>query len=79
MIIDIDRFEKTIEAKKSQLKASKQTQTVLEARYKEGLATYIEILDASSLTLNAELGLLQAIYEKSSALHRIEYLQGKSI
>ncbi len=79
LIIDIDRLEKTIEAKKSQLKASKQTQTVLEARYKEGLATYIEILDASSLTLNAELGLLQAIYEKSSALHRIEYLQGKSI
>ena len=79
LLIDIDRYEKTIESKKSQLKASQQTQIVLEARYKEGLATYIEILDASALTLNAELGLLQAIYERSSALHRIEYLQGKSI
>ena len=79
LMIDIDRYEKTIQAKASQLKASEQTQTVLEARYKEGLATYIEVLDASSLTLNAKLGLLQAIYEKSSALHKIEYLQGKSI
>ncbi|MFT5836485.1 MAG: outer membrane protein TolC [Sulfurimonas sp.] len=79
LLIDIDRCKKTIEAKKSQLIASKQTQTLLEARYKEGLATYIEILDASALKVNAELGLLQAIYEKSSAIHRIEYLQGKSI
>jgi len=79
LLIDIDRYEKTIQAKKSQLEASQQTQTLLEARYKEGLATYIEILDASALTLNAELGLLQAIYEKSSAFNRIEYLQGKSI
>jgi len=79
LMIDIERYEKTIQAKESQIKASEQTQTVLEARYKEGLATYIEILDASSLTLNAKLGLIQAIYEKSSALHKIEYLQGKSI
>lgn len=79
LLIDIDRYEKTIQAKKSQLEASKQTQMVLEARYKEGLATYIELLDSSALTLNAELGLLQAIYERSSSLHRIEYLQGKSI
>lgn len=79
LLIDIDRYEKTIQAKESQLKASQQTQRVLEGRYKEGLATYIEILDASALTLNAKLGLIQAIYEKSSALHKIEYLQGKSI
>lgn len=79
LMIDMDRYEKTIKAKESQLEASEQTQRVLEARYKEGLATYIEILDASALTLNAKLGLIQAIYEKSSTLHRIEYLQGKSI
>ena len=79
LMIDVDRYEKTIKAKESQLEASEQTQRVLEARYKEGLATYIEILDASALTLNAKLGLIQAIYEKSSTLHRIEYLQGKSI
>jgi len=79
LMIDIDRYEKTIQAKEAQLQAAEQTQRVLEARYKEGIATYIEILDASSLTLNAKLGLIQAIYEKSSALHKIEYLQGKSI
>ncbi|MDQ7042125.1 MAG: TolC family protein [Sulfurimonas sp.] len=79
LLIDIKRLNKTIEAKESQLKASKETQRLLEARYKEGLATYIEILDAVSLTLDANLGLIGAIYEKSSAIHKLEYLQGKSI
>lgn len=79
LIIDLARYEKTIKAKESQLEAAHQTQRVLEARYKEGLATYIEVLDASALTLNAKLGLIQAIYEKSSTLHKLEYLQGKSL
>lgn len=79
LMIDLRRYEKTIEAKESQLHASKETQRVVEGRYKEGLATYIEVLDASSSTLSAKLGLLQAMYEKSGALHKIEYLQGKSL
>lgn len=79
LIIDLERYKKTIKAKESQLEAARQTQRVLEARYKEGLATYIEVLDASALTLNAKLGLIQAIYERSSTLHKLEYLQGKSL
>lgn len=79
LIIDIKRYDKTIQAKESLLAASELTQKVLEARYKEGLSTYIEVLDASTLTLNAQLGLIQAIYEKSSAIHKLEYLQGKTL
>lgn len=79
LLIDIERYTKTIEARKSQIEASQQTQALLEARYKEGLSTYIEVLDANVITLDAKLSLLQTVYEKSSAIHRIEYLQGKIV
>ena len=79
LFIDLKRYEKTIEAKRSQLEASKQTQTLLNARYKEGLSTYIEVLDATALYLNAELGLLEAYYSRSVILNRIDYLEGKTL
>jgi len=75
--VDVDRYEKTIKAKKAQLEASKETMTLLNARYKEGLATYIEVLDATALYLNAELGLLEAYYSRGVIINRIDYLQGK--
>ena len=77
LIIDINRYKKTIAAKMAQLDAASSTSNLLDARYKEGLATYIEVLDASALMLDAELGLLSAKYERSSAIHKLEYLQGK--
>ncbi len=78
LLIDIKRYENTIKAKEAQLEAASSTSSLLEARYKEGLATYIEVLDAAALRLDAELGLLSAKYERSSAIHRLEYLQGKT-
>jgi len=77
LLIDIKRYDSTIRAKKAQLESSKDTKKVLEGRYKEGLSTYIEVLDATSLVLNAELGLLEAYYQKSLAIDKIEYLKGK--
>lgn len=77
LILDIQRYDTTIAAKKAQLNTAKSTQRVLDGRYKEGLATYIEVLDASSLVLDAKLGLLQAYYEKTLCIDRIEYLKGK--
>jgi len=77
LLIDLKRYEYTIKAKSSQLQSARQTKTVINARYKEGLATYIEVLDATALMLDAQLGLLQANYGRSSIIHRIEYLQGK--
>ena len=79
LLIDLKRYEYTIKAKSSQLQSARQTKTVINARYKEGLATYIEVLDATALMLDAQLGLLQANYGRSSIIHRIEYLQGKII
>ncbi|MCF6309776.1 MAG: TolC family protein [Sulfurimonas sp.] len=77
LLIDIQRYRETIISKNAQLEAAAQTSMLIEARYKEGLATYIEVLDASSLKLDAELGLLSAKYERNSAIYRLEYLEGK--
>ena len=75
--IDLKRYSQTIMAKEAQLLSAKQTQTVIQARYKEGLSTYMEVLDAMATALDAHLGLLQAKYEKSATIHRVEYLEGK--
>ncbi|RLB82063.1 MAG: TolC family protein [Deltaproteobacteria bacterium] len=76
LLIDLKRYEQTIKAKSSQFKAATQTKNVINGRYQEGLATYIEVLDATALMLDAEIGLLQATYNKNSIIHRLEYLQG---
>ena len=78
LFIDIEHYTQTIEAKKAQLASAKETEKVLEGRYKEGLSTYIEVLDATSLVLNAELGLLEAYYLRSMAINRIAYLRGET-
>jgi len=77
LVLDIQRYNETIAAKKALLESAKSTQRVLDGRYKEGLSTYIEVLDASSLVLDAKLGILEAYYEKTLSIDRIEYLKGK--
>ena len=77
LTIDIKRYEKTIQAKKSQIRADTKTEKVLLARYKDGLSTYIELLDSRSSVLNARLSLLEAYYARSLMIDRIDYLQGK--
>jgi outer membrane protein TolC len=77
LLIDIKRYNSTILAKKSEIDASSEAKKVLDARYNEGLTTYIEVLDASAVVLYAKLDLLQAYYSKSLSIQRIQYLQGK--
>lgn len=79
LVIDLQSYQNTIEAKKAQLKASLSTKEVLNARYQEGLATYIEVLDATALYLEAQLGLLEAYYNKTMAQNRITYLTGNQL
>ena len=77
LVIDIQRYDNTILAKKSQINAANESRKVLEARYKEGLTTYIEVLDIITVVLNSELGLLETYYLKSMAINKIEYLEGR--
>jgi outer membrane protein TolC len=79
LLIDLKSYENTIVAKKAQIEAAKSTEELLGARYKEGLATYIELLDATTFLLSSELGLLEAYYSRSMAQNRIKYLTGTQI
>ena len=76
LLIDLKRYKDTIKSKKSQLKTAKETKKLISGRYKEGLSTYIEVLDAIATQLGAELTLLQAEYARKSTVYRLEYLQG---
>ena len=78
LLIDLKSYGQTIKAKSSQLEAARQTKDVVNGRYKEGLSTYIEVLDATALMLDAQLGLLQANYNRNSTIHRLDYLQGNT-
>jgi len=77
LIMDIEQYETTIKARKSALASAKKAQEVIEARYKEGLSTYMEVLDNTTELLDANLALLQAYYSKSLAYDRVEYLKGE--
>ena len=77
LLLDIKRYNKTIAAKKAQLDSAQETKKVLDGRYKEGLATYIEVLDATTQVLNAKLSLLEAYYLRALSIDRIQYLKGK--
>ena len=77
LLIDIARYDKTIASKQAQLHWANDTKDVLEGRYKEGLSTYIELLDAESLILTAQLELLEAYYAKSTSIDQVDYLKGK--
>jgi len=77
LVIDIKRYNRTIESKQAQLKASQDAKKVLDARYKEGFTTYIEVLDSASSVLNAQLGVLESFYNKSLAINKINYLRGR--
>jgi outer membrane protein TolC len=77
LMIDLKRYESTIKAKEALINSSNATNEIVQARYKEGLATYIEILDASATHLYAQLGLLEANFAIKKIIHRLEYLRGE--
>lgn len=78
LVIDLQRYEHTIKAKEALIESSRATKEIVEARYKEGLSTYIEILDATSTNLYAELGLLEAKFSINKIINRLEYLTGET-
>jgi len=77
LMIDLERYEHTMKAKEALINSSSATKEIVQARYKEGLATYIEILDASATHLYAQLGLLEANFAIKKIMHRLEYLRGE--
>jgi len=78
LFVDIKSYNQTIIARKAQIKTAQKNLKLISARYKEGLATYIEVLDSTTQLLNAKLGLLEVYYTRSLAFDRIDYLKGKT-
>jgi len=77
ILADLKEIKSQIKAKEAQLKSAKEIKKLIEARYKQGLATYIEVLDAQSLLLDAKLGLISAYYMRFERIARLEYLNAK--
>lgn len=77
LIIDLERYKHTLKAKEALIESSKAAKEIIEARYKEGLSTYIEVLDAASTNLNAELGVIEARFFINKTLNKLDYLQGR--
>ncbi len=77
LLADLQEIRKRIDARRAQIVSAKETKALIEARYKEGLATYMEVLDAEAVLLDAKLGLLNAYYTRLERFYRLEYLNGK--
>lgn len=77
LLIDLERYRHTIKAKEALIESAMATRKIVEARHKEGLSTYIEVLDAASVHLYSELGLLEAKFAINNTINRLEYLQGE--
>ncbi len=71
---DLAEIRRRIEARRAQERAALDTKKLVEARYAQGLSTYIEVLDAEALWLDARLGLLEAYYTQTERRYRLEYL-----
>ena len=77
LLADLSEVRKRIDARRSQLHSAEETKSLIKARYEQGLATYMEVLDSEAVWLDAKLGLLNTYYTRLEQLYRLEYLNGK--
>lgn len=71
---DGERSDETIRAKEGIIIASTKTLRLIEERYKQGLATYIDVLESKNTLDNAYAGSAQAKYQKIRVFARIQKL-----
>lgn len=74
LAIDVNRLSSTIESKKMVISSAKSVKELVSHRYKEGLSTYIEVLEALSVENMAQKAMLGALFERKDTLHAIDYL-----
>jgi len=65
----------TIKMLKSELKYSRDLKNAVNARYKNGLSNYLEVLDSINLIYATKLELLQSYYKRALLIAKLEYLQ----
>ena len=74
LVIDANRYISTIDSKKKIILATQSTKELVLARYKEGLVTYIETIEAVKNENLAQKNYFQAIYERNEIVRTIDYL-----
>jgi outer membrane protein TolC len=71
---DLKRSDETISAKEGIIEATAQTLHLIQGRYAQGLATYVDVLESQSVLDNARAALAQAKYQKIRAYAQIQKL-----
>lgn len=74
---DLSAYEEQIKNTESQIKASKETLRLAQVRYQQGVATYLDLIFASSNLQRALLAQLQYKYQSTLVLAEMSRLQGK--
>lgn len=76
-MIDFNRYEQTIIAKESVINATQKTLTLIQGRYAQGLATYIDVLESQSVLENARIAHADAKVQKIRAWLTLQRLLNK--
>jgi len=75
--IDFNRCEQTITAKEGVINATQKTLTLIQGRYTQGLATYIDVLESQSVLENARVAHADAKVQKIRAWLTVQRLLNK--
>lgn len=76
-MIDFNRYEQTIIAKEGMINALQKTLTLIQGRYAQGLATYIDVLESQSVLENARIAHADAKVQKIRAWLTLQRLLNK--
>lgn len=76
-MIDFHRYHETILAKEGMINATQKTLTLMQGRYLQGLATYIDILESQTVLETARVAHADATYQKTRAWLTIQRLLNK--
>ncbi|HEX5623672.1 MAG TPA: TolC family protein [Sulfuricurvum sp.] len=74
---DLKRSDETIAAKAGVIAATQKALLLMEGRYAQGLATYIDVLESQSVLENARIAHEQAKFQKIAAWAQIQRLLNK--
>jgi len=77
LFLDLKQSDVSIRSKKASIKSAKKTYYLIKGRYKEGLTTYLELLDALYLLENSKFAYINALAQKSSIIYQIKSLTGE--
>lgn len=76
-LIDLNRFDETITAKEGVMNATQKALSLMQGRYSQGLATYIDVLESQSILENGRIAHADAKFQKIRSWIKIQRLLNK--